>query len=48
MGNFGLIGNIPWLQNTDGAICFIRKEDIESVIHFFLDCFYFRNNFESL
>ena len=38
----------PWLQNTDGAICFICKEDIESVTHFFLYCFYFRNNFESL
>ena len=48
MGNFGLNGSLPWLQNTDGAICFIRKEDIESVTHFFLDCSYFRNNFESL
>ena len=32
MGNFG--PNL-WLQNTDGAICFICKEDIESVTHFF-------------
>ena len=31
MSNFGLNGSIPWLQNTDGAICFICKEDIESV-----------------
>ena len=23
MGNFGLNGSLPWLQNTDGAICFI-------------------------
>ena len=48
MGNFGLNGSLPWLQNTDGAICFICKEDIESVTHFFLHYSYFRNNFESL
>ena len=35
MGNFGLNGSLPWLQNTDGAICFICKEDIEMVTHFF-------------
>ena len=35
MGNFCLNGSLPWLQNTDGAICFICKEDIESVTHFF-------------
>ena len=28
MSNFGLNGCIPWLQNTDGAICFICKEEI--------------------
>ena len=48
MGIFVLDSSLPWLQNTDGAICFICKEDIESVTHLFLDCFYFRNNFESL
>ena len=48
MSNFGLNGCIPWLQNTDGAICFIYKEKIESVTHFLLDCLYFRNNFNSL
>ena len=48
MGNFGLNGSLPWLQNTDGAICFICKENIESVMHLFLDCSYFRNDFESL
>ena len=37
MGNFSLNEryNLPWLQNTDDAICFICKEDIESVTHFF-------------
>ena len=48
MSNFGLNGCIPWLQNTDGAICFICKKEIESVTHFSLDCSYFRNNFDSL
>ena len=48
MSNFGLNGCIPWLQNTDDAICFICKEGIESVTHFLLDCSYFRNNFNSL
>ena len=48
MRNFGLNGYIPWLQNIDGAICFICKGEIESVTHFFLDCSYFRNNFDSL
>ena len=47
MSNFGLNGCIPWLLNTDGAICFICKEEIESGTHFLLDCSYFRNNFGS-
>ena len=48
LSKFGLNGCIPWLQNTDGANCFICKEEIESVTHFLLDCSYFRNNFDSL
>ena len=48
MGNFGLNGSLPWLHNTDSAICFICKKDIESATHLFLDCSYFRNNFELL
>ena len=37
MGNFGLNNSLPWLLNTDGAICFICKEEehIESVTYFF-------------
>ena len=30
------------------SICFICKEDIESVTHLFFDCSYFINKFESL
>ena len=41
-------GCIPSHQNTDGAICFIFKEEIESVTHFLFECSYFRNNFDSL
>ena len=41
MGNFGLNGGIPWLSNTDGAIYFPCKLDIETVSHFLLD----RSNF---
>ena len=40
MGNFGLNRSMPWLRNTDGALCFICKQDVEKVMHFFLDCSY--------
>ena len=48
MGNFGLNGGIPWICNTDGAICFLCKVDIETVSHFLLDCPNFREHFDSL
>ena len=48
MGQFGLSGGIPWLRDTDGAFCFVCKQDIESVTHFFLGCSYFKQNFLSL
>ena len=48
MGNFGLNGGIPWLSNTDGAICFLCKVDIETVSHFLLDCPNFQEHFDSL
>ena len=28
MGNFGLNASVPWLKDTEGALCFISKEDI--------------------
>ena len=46
LGDFGLNRSLPWLQNTDAAICFICKR-ILSVTHFFLDYSYFRNTFQS-
>ena len=48
MGNFGLNAGIPWLYNTDGAVCFLCKVDIETVSHFFVDCPNFREHFDSL
>ena len=45
MSNFGCI---PWLQNTDSAICFNCQEETTSVTHFLLDCSYFRNNIDAL
>ena len=34
MGNFGLNASVPWLKNTEGALCFICKKDIENTDHF--------------
>ena len=48
MGQFGLSGGIPWLCNSDGAFCFVCKQDVESVTHFLLNCSYFKQNFISL
>ena len=47
-GSFGLNGGIPWLLNTEGALCFICKENVENVNHFLLECREFRNNFNSI
>ena len=48
MGNFGLNGGVPWLVNTAGSVCFICKENIEDVGHFFFECPEFKTNFESI
>ena len=48
MGQLGLSGGIPWLRYSDGALCFVCKQDVESVTHFLLDCSYFKQNFLSL
>ena len=34
-GNFGLNRGVPWLSNTEDALRFICKENIENVNHFF-------------
>ena len=38
MSNFGLNASVPWLKDTEDALCFICKEDIENADHFLLDC----------
>ena len=34
--------------NSDGAFCFVCKQDVERVTHFLLVCSYFKQNFLSL
>ena len=48
MGKFGLSGGIPCFHDSDGAFCFVCKQDVESVTHFLLDCSYFKQSFLSL
>ena len=48
MGQFGLSGGIPWLCDSDGAFCFVCKQYVENMIHFLVDCSYFKQNFLSL
>ena len=38
MGNLCLNGGIPWLFNTEGSLCFICKENTETVYHHFIEC----------
>ena len=47
MGHIGLSGGIPWLRDSDETFCFVCKQDVESVIHFLVDCSYFKQNFLS-
>ena len=48
MGNLDVIGGIPWLSETDGALCLTCREDHETLCHFFFDCPTFSPNFDSL
>ena len=48
MGNLCLNGGIPWLFNTEGSLCFICKENTETVYHHFIECLPFRDNYSSL
>ena len=46
MGQFGRSGSMA--RYSYGAFCFVCKQDVESVTHFFLDYSYFKQNFLSL
>ena len=48
MGNFRFNGGVPWLSRTQGALCFICKENVENVSHFLHDCTEFIQNFDSI
>ena len=48
MGNFSFSRGVPWLSHTQGALCFICKENVENVSHFLHDCTEFRQNFDSI
>ena len=48
MRSFGLNGSAEWLKDTKGALCFICKEEIEYIYHFFLDCPQLKENFDSV
>ena len=34
-GSCGLNDSVPWLKDTDDALCFICKEDIKNTCHLF-------------
>ena len=48
MVSLGLNGGIPWLKNTEGTLCFICKQENETLSHFLFDCTTFRPHFDSL
>ena len=48
MNNFGLNASAPWPKDTEGALCFICKENIENTDHFLLDFPQFKDNLNSI
>ena len=48
MGSLGLNGGIPWLQTTEGTLCFICKQENETLSHFLFVCTCFRRHFDSI
>ena len=48
MGSFGHNDSVLWLNDTEGALCCIYKEDIGNTCHIFLDCPQFKENFGSV
>ena len=48
MGNLGLNGRIPWLRNTEGTLCFICKQENDTLGHFLFVCTSFRRHSDSL
>ena len=48
MGSLGLNGGIPWLRNTEGTLCFICKQENDTLSHFLSVCTSFRRHFDAL
>ena len=48
MGSLGLNGGIPWLKTTGGTLCFICKQENETLSHFLFVCTSFRRHFDSI
>ena len=48
MGNFGPSASVPWLKDTESALCFICKVDIENTDHFLLHCPQVKDGFDSI
>ena len=48
MGSLGLNGGFPWWRNTEGTLCFICKQENETLNHFLFVCTSFRLHFYSL
>ena len=42
MGNFRLNGGIPWITDTDDALCFVCERVTETRSNFLFDCPAFR------
>ena len=47
-GTLALTEGFPGCQNTEDALCFVCKENVENVNHFLLECREFRHNFDSI
>ena len=48
IGHLSLNDGIPWLFNTEGSLCFICKENTETVYHHFIEFPPLRDNYSSL
>ena len=48
MGKFGLNGRVPGFTNTEGALYFICKTEVEDLNHIVVNCPNFKDQFESL
>ena len=48
MGSLGLNGGILWFKNTEGTLCFICKQENETLSNFLFVCTSFRRHFDSL